>query len=198
MDNTPNTPFSAIIVLAHLMDEHAHLNSESRARMDKAVEAYRNKEASIILTTGWAYRPDVATPIADVMRDYAIDHHNIDPEAVLADPNARDTVGDAVFTKRHFSGPRHWNKLLVVTSSYHVARTQAIFNFIYGGEFTIEVRGAPVAGDHALSEAKSLEAFRNTFDGITSGDDAAIFKTLLKKHPFYNGMTHPKYTIDVS
>ena len=47
------TPFSAIIVLAHLMDEHAHLNSESRARMDKAVEAYRNKEASIILTTGW-------------------------------------------------------------------------------------------------------------------------------------------------
>ncbi len=31
--------YSAIVVLANLMDEHGNLNDESRSRMDKTIEA---------------------------------------------------------------------------------------------------------------------------------------------------------------
>jgi len=186
--------YNAAIVLAHLMDSQGHLNYESTARMDKGIEAYRHKEAPLLVTCGWAYRKDSGLPIANAMRLYAVNTHNIPPMDIIAETISRDTVGDAVLTKRTLAVPKAWTHLLVVTSNYHVMRTREIFAFIYGPRYVIDVRGAPTSDTAQLrnSEQASTDAFRSTFQDVVPGDDEAILNRLRDRHPFYNGMVYPR------
>ena len=186
--------YSAIIVLGNLMNKEGELNIESCSRMNLAIEAFHDKQAPYIITCGWAYRSDSIIAIADAMRDYAIKIGNIRPESIITEKNSRDTVGDAIFTKKNIALKRDWKKILVVTSDYHTLRTDIIFNYIYGDHHDIKVMGAAtdVPNEQQVKENDSLMAFYETFKGIESGDDTSIIKRLCDKHPFYNGVIYPK------
>jgi len=181
----------AVIVLANLMDAEGRLNDESQARLSLACELVRAGEAPVLVTSGWAYRSDSDLCIADVMARHAMTHMHLDASQIVIERNSRDTVGDAVFTKRNLANRFAWRSVLAVTTAYHVARTKAIFSFVYGR--AVEVVGAEGVNNAALaeSEAKSLSAFRATFDGIAAGDDEAIYLRLKAAHPFYNGQVYP-------
>ncbi len=190
--------YSAIIVLGNWMDQHACLQLDSAARMDLALTLLHEHPTAVLVTSGWAYRDDTDITIAEAMKTYAIERGGVSSNAILTETTARDTVGDAVFTKRNvvLAAKIPWDKLLLVTSDYHVQRVQEIFNFVYGSAYSITVVGAdsqeldPVAGPAA--EAASIAAFRKTFAGIAAGDDAAIYQRLCEQHPFYNGQVHPQ------
>lgn len=186
--------YHAIIVLANLMDKDGVLNEESKGRMNLAIARYKAGDAPYIITTGWEYRDDSDIKIADSMRNYAVVEHNVDGDSVICDYMARDTVGDAIFTKANIVIPHEWTKLLVVTTDYHTKRTEEIFRFVYGKVYDIKVIGAVSNISNGLenNEKTSLDAFHNTFKGIDSGDDRAIFKRLTSEHPFYNGKIYPK------
>ena len=83
----------------------------------------------------------------------------------------------------------NWKSLCIVTSNYHVKRTQEIFSFIYGKDFSVEVYGASVSYDISIlsNELASTNTFRDTFLGVTEGDNIEILKRLRERHPFYNG-----------
>lgn len=182
--NPARYPHDAIIVLANHMDERGQLNTESRARADAAIAAYRAGEAPTLFTTGWT-GVGQKRPIAEVMREYAIDC-GVPAQAVIADPRSRDTVGDAVFSKQAgFTRP------LVVTSEYHAARAGQIFALVYGAP--VAVRAVPSADTPEIreAEARSLAAFLATFAGVAPHDDAAIWSRLVTRHPFYNGAVYP-------
>jgi uncharacterized SAM-binding protein YcdF (DUF218 family) len=189
--------FASIVVLANLMTAEGILNDESRARMDRAIAAYRAKVSNILVTCGWAYRADSSVTIADAMRRYALACEDIPSGNVITEEQSRDTVGDAVFTKRNLAIPRGWRDVLVVTSAYHVERSRRIFSFIYGPTHHIEVVGAPGPDNEHLrrAELQSLEVFDSTFHGIEPGDDGAIMERLGEKHPFYNGQVYPKISV---
>jgi len=189
-----NKKYDAVIVLANLMDENGILNQETRSRVDTAVSAFRRSDVSSLVTCGWAYRSDSDICIADAMKRYAIDQLHVTESAIITETNPRDTVGDAVFTKRNLAIPRNWSRILLVTSAYHADRSHTIFSFIYGANFLIDIVPAPSDQNVRLqeAEARSLEAFRSTFDGIAPGDDDAIFERLRSRHPFYNGQVYPK------
>lgn len=187
----------AIIVLAHHMNERGELNIESRARADKAVELWNANKNQIIVTSGWAYRPDSTIPICDAVKTYLLNEHKINPDKVLSEKNARDTVGDAIFTRLNFAIPANWKAITVVTSNYHVQRTYEIFSFIYGSKTQVEVIGTAVeqSEDVHLYELKSLTAFRNTFRNIEEGNIESILLRLSECHPYYNGASHQKITV---
>ena len=189
--------YAAIIVLANLMDSDGNLNEESRTRMDKAIEAYRGKVSNILVTCGWAYRKDTALSIADAMRAYALRSPDIRAADVLVEAESRDTVGDAVFTKRNLAVPRGWQDALVVTSQYHVERCKRVFSFVYGPRYRIGVLGAPSPDSPALraAERHSLEVFESTFAGTQPGNDKMIMERLIERHPFYNGRIYPKLAV---
>ncbi|GEC35749.1 YdcF family protein [Sinorhizobium fredii] len=181
--------FDAVVVLANLMDAQGVLNDESRERMATAVRALKAGMAPLILACGWPYRDDSDLAIADAMASFATEELQVDSDKVLVERTSRDTVGDAVFSKRNFAIPFGWKRILTVTSSYHQARTLAIFSFVYGPSFHVVVKGAKsdTNASFAASEAKSLAAFHSTFNGIEAGDDVAILDRLRTAHPFYNG-----------
>ncbi|MCF6345032.1 MAG: YdcF family protein [Thiomicrorhabdus sp.] len=183
--------FSAIIVLGNLMSQSGKLNAESSARMEVAIEAFHNQLAPCMVACGWDYREDSSITIADAMKTYAIEVGGIPSEVILTEKMSRDTVGDAVFTKKNLAIKREWSSLLIVTSDYHVIRTNEIFSFIYGKSFGIKVVAASTGkkvGESVLnSELKSIQAFYQTFRGVDAGDDVSILKCLVERHPYYNG-----------
>jgi uncharacterized SAM-binding protein YcdF (DUF218 family) len=185
---------SAVIVLANLMDQAGVLNDESAARAAKAVELFDAHDASILVTCGWPYRKDCSLPIAQAFRDHILARYAVPTEAIVLETQSRDTVGDAWFTKTNVIVPKGVRKLHVVTSAYHVPRTMEIFKLIYGPSYEIDVAGAVVPEDRLIieNEARSIYAFRRTFEGVTPGDDSEILLRLRERHPFYNGAVYPR------
>ena len=186
--------YSAIIVLGNLMSKYGELNNESKGRMDLAIDHFYNGNASRIVTCGWPYRKDSNIAICDAMRQYAIKIRDVPSDAIITTAKSRDTVGDAVFSKRLLKSKNDESNFLIVTSDYHVSRTSEIFSFIYGRQYRLKVVGSPTEQTKNLidSEKRSLIVFRNTFYGIIPGDDESIYQRLCEDHPFYNGVSHPK------
>jgi uncharacterized SAM-binding protein YcdF (DUF218 family) len=176
------------------MDADGNLNDETSARVDAGIEVVESGQAPLLVTCGWAYRDDSDICIADAMHRYAVDRRHVDASRVIAETTSRDTVGDAVFTRRNLAARFGGSRVLVVTSRYHAARTLEIFTFVYGSSFHIDVVGAgdPATAAQLASEARSLDAFRATFSGVRPGDTDAIFERLRERHPFYNGDVYPK------
>ena len=189
--------FDATIVLANLMDPQGVLNDETRSRLEKGASTLRLGLSPVLVTCGWNYRPDSEICIADAMKNHAVEQLNIRSDAIITEKNSRDTVGDAIFTKRDFAIPKSWSRILVVTSAYHVSRTQQIFEFVYGEAYKIKTLSAPgeISDELKKSEAASLEAFIETFDGLSAGDDSAILHRLATAHPFYNGQVYSKIVV---
>ena len=185
--------YDAIIVLAHHLSGDGQLDAQSRARMVAAVAAYATKQAPYIVTTGWDLHGTFNRPIAQAMREFALAQHAISPKAIHCDAHSRDTVGDAVFTKRNIIQALGAKHLLIISSDYHLARVQAIFAFVYGTDYQLAIQGVASATtvETAQKERDSLAAFVATFTGVAVGDDAAIWQRLRTRHPFYNGAVYP-------
>jgi uncharacterized SAM-binding protein YcdF (DUF218 family) len=181
----------AILVLANLMDPDGNLNSETLDRLSKALDLLKLGEASLVVPCGWAYRDDSDICIADAMATHAELVMGIPKSKIISETASRDTVGDAIFTKRNLANPRNWKSVIVVTSAYHADRTREIFSFVYGRAIDVVSAASDDTPSLRASERKSSEAFRATFSGVMPGDDAAIFERLTSRHPFYNGEVYP-------
>lgn len=190
-------PGSAVVMLSHAMDSNGQLDQQSAARAQLAAQVYKQQQAQYLVTNGWAYRDDVDYSIATAVKQHLIDRYELTPQNIIAEPNSRDTVGDAYFSKTSVIAPRGINAVWVITSDYHLNRAQEIFSFIYGNDISLNFRTVqgPDTGDMETSESKSISAFRNTFQGIPSSDDTQILKRLQSAHPFYNGEIHPKIEV---
>ena len=191
---TKSKCYDAIIVLANLMSKAGILNKESIARAKMAFDYHKKMNILYIVTCGWPYRSDSYIAIGTAFKNYLVENLGANPNKIITEINSRDTVGDAFFTKKNIAIPFNWKNICVITSSYHVDRTQEIFNFIYGDNFIIDVYGTNIdCGEKILnSEKKSLQAFRETFHGVNAGDDVEIYNKLRERHPFYNGEIYNK------
>jgi len=185
---------SIIIVLGNFMDETGKLNNESCSRLDLSIELFLKNKHAFIITSGWDYYGRYNVAIANAMKSYIVSKKTILNEQVLTEIHARDTVGDAIFTKINIVKKININSLLIVTSDYHVSRVRKIFTYIYGGQYKVKVIGVKTTRKKDLSELekKSLNIFYKTFNGIDSGDDDLIYKRLCDDHPYYNGEYYPK------
>lgn len=185
------------VVLANLMNKSGQLNDESRDRIDLALALEEIRQSRGLVLCGWAYRPDSELPIAEALKMYVADKRpNLLPR-VFCQSMSRDTVGDAFFTRILIGGDccNRRATIDVVTSDYHVARATEIFRFIFPSAVSINVEGSithsPIEARN-ICEARSLTAFRKTFEGVTPGDLYAIHARLSCSHPFYNGDVYPK------
>jgi uncharacterized SAM-binding protein YcdF (DUF218 family) len=184
--------YDAIIVLANMMDRVGILNKESSLRANLAAKLMVELNVPYIITCGWACRRDSSIYIADAFKSYLISI-GISSDKIITEINSRDTVGDAVFTKKNVSEPMGFNNLCIVTSNYHIPRTSKIFNFVYGSNYTITVEGANLNFNEALisKELESECAFKRTFSNVDAGNFDQIMNALRSNHPFYNGDIYP-------
>lgn len=55
----------------------------------------------------------------------------IKPDRILTEISSYDTIGNAYFARMLFTEPLNLNKLLVITSDFHIPRTKAIFEWVF-------------------------------------------------------------------
>ena len=179
--------YDAIIILSHLMDSKGNLNNESSLRADRGYELYRNHDKSYIITCGWDYRDDSDIKISDAMSDYLNKKYNIPLEKIIKEPNSKDTVGDAVFTRRNIVEKNKFKDIAIVTSSYHLSRAKEIFKFVYGNNFNLSFFGCEIYFPQIIriKELNSLRKFRETFSANNIGDIDKIYNELINNHKLY-------------
>jgi uncharacterized SAM-binding protein YcdF (DUF218 family) len=167
-----------VVVLAHLMSKSCELGNESVARADMAIKIFSSDQYDKLVTLGWDYRADCDVPIADVMRDYLLKNSDIDDSLITPVRESRDTVGDAIYCLDYFRSSK-LNKMVVVTSDYHVERTKFIFNRVFNNSVSIEVYGveteANLDSEILIHEQQSLDAFCQTFDRVDLSSRHEIF-----------------------
>jgi uncharacterized SAM-binding protein YcdF (DUF218 family) len=66
-----------------------------------------------------------------------------DPARILMEESSYDTIGNAYFSRLLHALPRGFERLLVITSAFHMPRTEAIFRWVYG----LAAPGVPCAVD---------------------------------------------------
>lgn len=183
------------VCLGNWMDESALLNDESKERVGLLAQLSQER-AGHVLFTGWPYRPDCNISIARAMANH---FQRVLPQHthVFLDEVARDTVGDAVCARLWCERHESYGVVHVVTSSYHVQRTQEIFRFVVSDHVKIEVSGAgQKLPTDVPQEHISLLAFRKTFEAIKAGDFPRILDRLISAHPYYNGVVYPAMKYD--
>ena len=176
------------IVLANLMNKNGELNTESKQRVDELIKITKDKKNKNIIFCGWAYREDSDETIASAQKKYFL-ANQVSKHNIFMVEESRDTVGDAVFSRKLIDRMSHIKIINVITSDYHVVRTRSIFNFVFGKSYEIKIISAAsnTPKDNVASETRSVKIFRETFSGVAEGDIENIFSTMFKKHPFYNG-----------
>lgn len=187
-----------LVVLSHLMTKDGVLEVESEERAKLAIDKFSSNEYDYLITNGWAYRDDCTTPIANVVKQYILNNSSIPKGLIVALVQSRDTVGDAFFCL-DWSHDVKMTECHIVTSDYHVNRASIIFNSIFNNSIPIQIFGVNTGASMRLStvqhELYSLEAFYKTFMGVDFSSKSEIFRTIVEKHPFYNGKIYSKFLL---
>tara|TARA_B100001989_G_C24546507_1_gene471152 strand:- start:2065 stop:2595 length:531 start_codon:yes stop_codon:yes gene_type:complete len=176
------------------MDKEGNLNYESKQRAKLAFKIFTKVQARFLITSGCDYREDSDICIADAFSNFLVKYKKMAKENIYCERNSRDTVGDAFFSNLNIYKKLKFNKLIVVTSDYHLKRAREIFEFIYASSIELEFSGVNMRRKdlNLDSEIDSLISFRKTFQNIEKGDMNSISENLFSKHPFYNGKVFKK------
>jgi uncharacterized SAM-binding protein YcdF (DUF218 family) len=76
-------------------------------------------------------------------------HRGIPEDRVQVEASSYDTIGNAYLTKLLHVDPAGWRRLAVVTSEFHMARSRAIFEWIFGlepGKYSLHFEATPNDG----------------------------------------------------
>jgi len=180
--------YDACVVLGGGITNDGQVSSTSKARVDDAFGHYKNGEVSLLLMSGlgsWRHGSPPRVTEAKVMFNYAVSL-GLNPKAILQEEKSKDTISNAYFCKIDFALPRNWQRLLVITSSHHLPRTEYTFGKVFGGEFDIDFVGVEALGTRHKQEDKIFPIIKSYLDPITPGDHEAVGKLLHKVHPGFN------------
>jgi hypothetical protein len=128
--------YDAILILGGGLTSEGKLPEWSKRRLVKALEIY-NGQHIIVLSAGTVHKQPILDkegyPLFEsfVAANYLVEK-GIGSEKILREWASYDTVGNAYFTRVIHTDPRHWRKLAIITSEFHMQRTREIFKWIFG------------------------------------------------------------------
>lgn len=184
----------AIVVLGGRIKSDGTLSRWARFRVDVGIAEYNKEHVPIIMSGMWSFWLDEKGVIpskteARAMQEYAI-RSGVPESLVFVEERSKDTIGNAYFTKKDILEPRGWKHIIVITSAFHMQRTQYIFNKILGSLYTIKYIPALDGESEDIDknkkqEERTLAVFKGLVEDIADGDDDAIEKLMYTKHPAY-------------
>jgi hypothetical protein len=127
--------FDAILVPGGGVRERGEIPPWVERRLQRAA-AVQQGEPIILLSAGTPYKPPpldtLGFPIFESRAGAAyLIAQGIPATQLLTETSSYDTIGSAYFSKTIHVDPRGFRKLLVITSNFHMPRTEAAFRWVY-------------------------------------------------------------------
>ncbi|SFR64025.1 YdcF family protein [Halogeometricum limi] len=175
-----------VVVLGHRLESN-HIHDRLRRRVEMGMKAFDVTDASHLVFTGAQTNPEVERTECGVMGDYAV-RRGVDPDRILLDPSAYDTIGNAYFTRVLVDDVGlDVRDVAVVTDDFHARRSQYAFEQCFGRGVAVDTTYAvetdtPVDSHGTRSKLAQTESF---FESITPGDIEAIQHRLHTDHDCY-------------
>ena len=182
----------AIVVLGGGVEPDGSLPPTSRTRVARAVELFHTGIAPRMILSGRCglTDPEPVVTEAAAMAAFAREH-DVPGEALFLEEEARDTLGNAYFTRELFLAPNGWRSIRVVTSDFHLSRAAWVFRKILGGRYDFSFASAASGLSprelilRALEECK-LSIFLNEWlEALGEGDEHAVERLIEQEHPGY-------------
>ena len=128
--------FDAILIPGGGVREKGELPLWMKRRLDRAAELHTD-EYIIALSAGTTHKPpprdDEGFPILEsVAAAHYLIQRGVAPAKILTETSSYDTIGNAYFSRVVHVVPRRLCRLLIITSEFHMPRTEAIFRWVYG------------------------------------------------------------------
>jgi uncharacterized SAM-binding protein YcdF (DUF218 family) len=161
------SPYDAILVPGGGVRPGGTLPPWVKRRFDRLLEIYQG-ETIIALSAGTLFKPPPLDgrgfPIFESVAGagYLI-KNGIPPAKILLETCSYDTIGNAFFARLIHVEPRQFSKLLVITSQFHMPRTETVFNWIFSLEpvFTPCTLNFLSASDEGIDETMLVERKEN-------------------------------------
>ena len=184
-----NGTVDAIVVVAGGIEEDGTLPAWVTPRLDYAARAYADADDDAkprILLSG-SMTPHKPPPMAKggfnlhestSMAGYLMEK-GIPANSLLKDTASMDTIGNAYYSLCLHAIPRGWARVEVVTSAFHMARTRAAFEWVWGlsplGALDVRFVSTEDAGidpsglrARAEREAQSVAALKDNASRVTT------------------------------
>lgn len=188
-ETTIHEHYDAYVVLGGGLTPEEDLPKPVERRVDTGIAALeQDPGASMLMTGKHTFMLDTppATTEAREMLLYAW-RRGVDPRIVSGEHQSLDTVGNAVFTKQDFVVPRGWDRIAVVTSTYHLQRALRIFRHVMGPDIVVDGIGSPEPTSLRTKAAALVGSMTMgaILHGTEPGDDEAIQERMFDLVPGY-------------
>ena len=168
--------YECAIILGGGIQEDGTLPPWVLKRLNRAKELYDEDSVHHIVLCGKG-RGEPIISEARLMKHY-LREKGVAPEHLDFEERSEDTWQNAYFARTMVVDTHHWERILVITSNFHLKRTEDIFSFVFGDAYDLYFEGI---GDEeieqgALSKRKQFEAELmeyievNVFPRIRQGD----------------------------
>jgi len=137
----PNIKGTAFVVLGKRLLPNGGPAPTLINRMEVACKAFLsqgNKEGDVmILTGGRVQTGDNVSSEAEVMKELAI-KNGVEESKIILEDEAKNTIENVLNTREIMEEIGHMDKVVIITSDYHMERSKKIFEFVFGKDFKIE------------------------------------------------------------
>lgn len=166
-------------------------------RCDQAASISQNRIPILCLSAGTAHLPQRMNanglPLWEATSSaaYLQQRHGI--SNVYVETTSYDTIGNAFFARTSHCQVAGWRKLLIVTSEFHMERTKAIFDWIFGvdnGNFQLSYLATANTGLSASAVEARLERERQSLASVQQLSRQyrslkGVWQFLNEKHSLY-------------
>lgn len=133
------------IVLSGPIGEGGSLSADTKTRLDLGLSMWQNTGSPLILVGG----------SAELMKDQ-LGFVPLGPteESIFTEPKSRETVSNAIYTKRDILLPNRFGAANLITADYHINRASKIFKKAMGHNFDVNPFAAKT--DYSPGERTAL------------------------------------------
>ena len=167
-------------------------------------KAAAKKPKILTLSAGTAHVPQLLDARGSVVFEATasaavIINEGVDAADVFLETTSFDTIGNAFYSRNDHCSLAGWRRLLVITSEFHLARTKAIFDWVYGaagaepsGAYELSYLGTEDTGltpaEVGARKAREQASTRNVVSSLEPGYRklASVREFLTTRHDLYS------------
>ena len=130
------TMIDAVLIPGGGVSASGQVSPWGQARLDRAIALTPRPAYFIPLSAGTTHKPPpldaTGFPVLEsIAAARYLVGHGVEPACILPETNSLDTIGNAYFARVQHTDPLGLRRLHVITSAFHLPRTEAIFTWIF-------------------------------------------------------------------